>query len=157
MKFVLYNIGKTETGFVSEGTTEYIKRLSHFTDFSMIDLPEIKQGRNLTALQFKEKEAEILKKMLAKCDYIIILDEQGEHYTSRGFAMQINKIMNHGYKQVGFVTGGAYGFSDEIYAMAHSKISLSKMTFTHQMVRLFFVEQFYRAFTILKGLPYHND
>jgi 23S rRNA (pseudouridine1915-N3)-methyltransferase len=157
MKFQLYNIGKTDTDFLATGINNYLERLKHFIDFSIIDLPVLKQGKNLSAETYKQKEGEIIKKAVIKCDIVVILDENGTEYDSRNFAEWFKKIMNKGVKQVGFVTGGAYGFSDEIYKIADYKISLSKMTFTHQLVRLVFIEQLYRACTILKGLPYHND
>jgi 23S rRNA (pseudouridine1915-N3)-methyltransferase len=157
MKFQLFNIGKPDTDFLAAGINNYSERLKHFIDFTIIDLPVLKQGKNLSAESFKQKEGEIIKKAIIKCDIVIILDENGTEYDSRSFADWFNKIMNKGIKQVAFITGGAYGFSEDIYKMADYKISLSKMTYTHQLVRLVFMEQLYRACTIIKGLPYHND
>jgi 23S rRNA (pseudouridine1915-N3)-methyltransferase len=157
MKFVLYNVGKPGTGYLIEGMNEYHQRIKHFIDFSITDIPAIRQGSNITAEIFRQKEGEIIKKAIIKSDIIILLDENGTEYDSRGFAEWLGKIMNKGAKHVAFVTGGAYGFSDEIYKIADYQISLSKLTFTHQLVRLVFMEQLYRACTILKGVPYHND
>jgi 23S rRNA (pseudouridine1915-N3)-methyltransferase len=157
MKFLLFNIGKSNSEYLNTGINDYLRRLKHFIDFSITDLPGVRQGKNFTAEVYKQKEAEIIKKAVSKCDIIVILDENGTEYDSLGFAELINKMMNQGSKQVAFVTGGAFGFSEEIYKIAHYKISLSRMTFTHQLVRLVFIEQLYRAFTIIKGLPYHNE
>jgi 23S rRNA (pseudouridine1915-N3)-methyltransferase len=157
MKFILYNIGKSDADYLIDGINEYHLRIKHFIDFSITDLPAIRRGRNFTAETYKQKEGEIIRKATSKSDIIIILDENGTEYDSRGFAEWLNKIMNQGAKQVAFVTGGAYGFSEEIHIIADYKISLSRMTFTHQLVRLVFMEQLYRACTILRGLPYHND
>lgn len=157
MKFQLYNIGKPDTDFIVAGINIYAERLKHFIDFSITDLPVVKQGKNLPVESYKQKEGEIIRKAIIKNDIVIILDENGTEYDSRKFPEWFNRIMNKGVKQVAFVTGGAYGFSEDIYKMADYKISLSKMTYTHQLVRLVFLEQLYRACTILKGLPYHND
>jgi len=157
MKFHLYNIGKPDTDFLVAGINNYTDRLKHFIDFTITDLPVLKQGKNLSVELYKQKEGEIIKKAIIKSDIVIILDENGTEYDSRTFADWFNRIMNQGVKQVAFVTGGAYGFSEDIYKIADHKISLSKMTYTHQLVRLVFIEQLYRACTILKGLPYHND
>jgi 23S rRNA (pseudouridine1915-N3)-methyltransferase len=157
MKFYLYNIGKSDTEYLATGIKNYADRIKHFIDFSITDLPAVKNGKNLTFESFRQKEGELISKAVANCDIVIILDENGTEYDSRTFAGWLNKILNKGVKNVAFVSGGAYGFSEEIYKRADYKISLSKMTFTHQLVRLVFTEQLYRAFTILKGLPYHND
>jgi 23S rRNA (pseudouridine1915-N3)-methyltransferase len=157
MKFTLYNIGKTDSKYIKEGIGDYLKRIGHFIDFAFVDLPDIKQKKNLSPENIKQKEGEMLLKYLTKTDIIVLLDEEGTEYSSRGFSEWLNKLINQGNKQVSFVTGGAYGFSEEVFRKAHFKISLSKLTFTHQLVRLVFVEQLYRACTIIKGIPYHND
>jgi 23S rRNA (pseudouridine1915-N3)-methyltransferase len=157
MKFTLYNVGKTDNNYIKEGIGDYLKRIGHFIDFSVVDLPEVKQKKNLTPENIKLKEGEMLLKYLSKTDIVVLLDENGTEYTSRGFSDWLNKLINQGSKQVSFVTGGAYGFSDDVYKKAHFKISISKLTFTHQLVRLVFIEQLYRACTIIKGIPYHND
>jgi 23S rRNA (pseudouridine1915-N3)-methyltransferase len=157
MKFTLFNIGKTDTKYIAKGIAEYYQRIKHYIDFSIVDIPSIRQNRNLTEDIYKLKEGELLKKALSKSDVIILLDENGAEFDSRNFAKWLNKIMIRGTRNVAFVTGGAYGFSDEVYKISHYKISLSRMTFAHQLARLIFVEQLYRACTILKGIPYHND
>ena len=157
MKFTLFNIGKTDISYIRQGIDDYQKRIGHFIDFTIIDLPEIKQTKNFSPELIRQKEGELLIKNLNKIDICILLDEKGAEYNSRGFSDFLKKILNQGGKHIGFVIGGAYGFSEQVYKLAHFEISLSKFTFTHQMVRLIFVEQLYRAFTILKGIPYHND
>jgi 23S rRNA (pseudouridine1915-N3)-methyltransferase len=157
MKIVLYNIGKTEAPYLRTGVEEYIRRISHFIDFSVVDLPSVKHGKNLTSDVLCKKEGEMLLHALTNSGFIILLDEKGKEYSSRSFSEYLNRIMNQGVRQISFVTGGAYGFSKEVYAVAQHKFSLSQMTFTHQIVRLVFLEQLYRAFTLIKGIPYHND
>jgi 23S rRNA (pseudouridine1915-N3)-methyltransferase len=157
MKFTLYNIGKTDNKYIKEVIGDYSERIGHFIDFSIVDLPDIKQKKNLSPDNIKQKEGELLSRFLSKSDIIVLLDENGTEYSSRGFSEWLNKLINQGNKQVSFVTGGSYGFSEDIFKKADFKISLSKLTFTHQLVRLVFVEQLYRACTIIKGIPYHND
>ncbi len=157
MKFTFYNIGKTDRSYLQEGIEDYCHRIEHFIDFSIIDIPGIKSSQNLPDGMIRKKEGEALKKVLQKHDVIVLLDENGNEMNSRQFAGWLNKLQTQSYKHVAFVSGGAYGFSDVILKLAHYKISLSKMTFTHQMVRLIFTEQLYRACTILKGMNYHND
>lgn len=157
MKINLYNIGKTDAGYLLQGIEDYTRRLGHFTDISITDLPNVKQTSSMSPDAVKHNEGQKLEKVLFKSDLIILLDESGKEYSSRGLAEWLNKIMISGPKQISFVSGGAYGFSEEIQRMSDFKLSLSKMTFTHQMVRLIFLEQLYRAFTILKGMKYHND
>jgi len=157
MKVTLFNIGKTDKLFIKEAISDYHKRIGFFVDFSIVDLPDVKLAKNMNPQQIKQKEGEALMKFILKADICILLDEKGVEYTSRGFSEWLTKILNQGSKHIAFVTGGAFGFSEEIYKLAHYKMSLSKMTFTHQLVRLVFVEQLYRSFTIIKGIPYHND
>ncbi len=157
MKFALYNIGKTDTDYLLKGIEDYCNRIKHFIDFSVIDIPDIKSGNKMPPELVKKKEGEGLIKALSKQDVIILLDENGTEMNSRKFAEWLNKLQTQSYKQVAFVSGGAYGFSKEIYILAQQKISLSKLTYTHQMVRLVFVEQLYRACTLIKGMKYHND
>jgi 23S rRNA (pseudouridine1915-N3)-methyltransferase len=157
MKFTLYNIGKTEVPYLQQGIDEYLGRINHFINFSIIDLPQVRHGKGLSPEILSIKEGEILAKALANNDVIILLDEKGKEYTSRAFSGYLAGIMNQGVKHVAFVTGGAYGFSVEIRKLAHHSMSLSRMTFTHQLVRLIFAEQLYRALTLIKGIPYHND
>jgi len=157
MKITLLNIGKTDSAIIREGITDYQKRLGFFIDFSIVDLPDIKQAKNLSSEQIRQKEGELIIKSVIKADIVVLLDEKGTEYSSREFSDWLTKMIIQGCRHLVFVTGGAYGFSDGVYKLAQFKISLSRMTFTHQMVRLIFTEQLYRAFTILKGIPYHND
>lgn len=157
MKFNFYNIGKTDSDYLEKGIADYCSRIAHFYPFEVKNLPLIKKSANLPQHVLLQKEGEQLKKALAGEDIIVLLDEKGKEYNSRGFSVWIEKIMNRGARSIAFVSGGAFGFSDDIRALADYTISLSKMTFTHQLVRLIFVEQFYRACTILRGMKYHND
>jgi 23S rRNA (pseudouridine1915-N3)-methyltransferase len=157
MKISLYNIGKTDSTYLQKGIDDYTKRLQHFVDLSVYDISGIKQSSGMDPETVKRKEGEKLKKFMTKSDLIILLDEAGKEYSSRDLARWLNKVMISGPRQISFVTGGAFGFSEEILRLSDFKLSLSKMTFTHQMVRLIFLEQLYRAYTILKGMSYHND
>jgi 23S rRNA (pseudouridine1915-N3)-methyltransferase len=157
MKISLILNGKTEDKYLIEGCSNYEKRLKHYTTFETIVIPALKNTKALSVEQQKEKEGELLLKLITNSDVLILLDENGKEYDSVGFSEVIQKQMNSGIKNLIFVVGGPYGFSDAIYKRANGKISLSKMTFSHQMVRLFFVEQLYRAFTILKNEPYHHQ
>ncbi|MBN2891180.1 MAG: 23S rRNA (pseudouridine(1915)-N(3))-methyltransferase RlmH [Bacteroidales bacterium] len=154
MRITLVLIGKTETGFVSEGIKEYENRLKHYVKFEIIILPALKKIKNLSIEMQKKKESEFIESNIDLKSNIVLLDEIGKEYTSSGYAEWLNKQINAG-TDITFVVGGAYGFSDEM-RKKYPKIALSKMTFSHQMVRLFFVEQIYRAFTILKGENYHH-
>ncbi len=157
MKLKLICIGKTVKKHLIEGENEYIKRLKHYHAVEKVEIPEIKNAKTLTQEQIKKVEGELLLQHVNSADLLILLDENGSSFSSLDFATYIQKKFNTGAKTMVFVVGGAYGFSDEVYARATDKISLSKMTFSHQMVRLFFLEQLYRAFTILKGEPYHHQ
>ncbi|MFN7118270.1 MAG: 23S rRNA (pseudouridine(1915)-N(3))-methyltransferase RlmH [Saprospiraceae bacterium] len=156
MKIELWAIGKTNEKYLEEGITIYLKRLKHYINFEFSVIPDIKQAGNLNALQLKNKEGETILARLKNEDFLILLDEKGDVYTSEAFADYIQQKLQISYKRIIFLIGGAYGFSEDLYVRANSKLSLSKMTFSHQMVRLFFVEQLYRAMTILKNEPYHN-
>ncbi|QIE60791.1 23S rRNA (pseudouridine(1915)-N(3))-methyltransferase RlmH [Rasiella rasia] len=156
MKITLLAIGKTDDKDLQRLIALYSKRLGHYISFTSEIILDIKNSKNLSEEQQKQLEGvEILKKV-APNEALILLDEKGKTYTSEGFATFLQKKMNSGLKNLVFVIGGPYGFSQEIYARANGKISLSSMTFSHQMVRLFFVEQLYRAFTILRNEPYHH-
>ncbi len=157
MKIKLLCIGKTIFKFVDEGIELYQSRLKHFVDFEQIFIPDIKNTKNMPIDEIKKKEGMQIIKYITQGDYVIILDEKGITYTSEGFADFLLKKTDQNIKQLIFIVGGAYGFSTEIYDRADFKLSLSKMTFSHQIIRLFFLEQIYRAFTIIKGLPYHNQ
>ncbi len=156
MNIKLLAIGKTDNKQLLLLINEYEKRLGFYINFSLEIIPDIKNVKNLSEIQQKEKEGDLIIKKLQPTDILILLDENGIHYTSIEFSKYLQKKMNTGIKQLVFVIGGPYGFSNKIYNKAQGKISLSKMTFSHQMVRLFFIEQLYRGFTILKNEPYHH-
>ena len=157
MKIKLITIGKTDNKELQSLIQNYQNRLKHYIKFELEVIPDIKNVKNLSEKQQKEKEGELILKNIQKSDVVVLLDENGQQYKSIEFSKYFQKKMNSGIKQLVFVIGGPYGFSDEIYKRTRSKISLSKMTFSHQMIRLFFVEQIYRAFTILKNEPYHHE
>lgn len=156
MTIKLITIGKTDSRPLQELISDYQKRLKHYIKFHLDVVPDIKNAKNLSEVQQKEKEGEHILKRLQATDVLILLDENGKTYSSIEFSEYLQKKMNSGVKQLVFVVGGPYGFSDAIYQKAQGMISLSKMTFSHQMVRLFVVEQLYRAFTILRNEPYHH-
>jgi len=157
MTIKLLAIGKTDSSQLQELIEVYQKRLKHYINFDIELIPDLKKTKNLSEDQQKDKEGELILKRLSATDVLILFDEKGKHYTSVEFSTFLQKKMNSGIKQVVFLIGGPYGFSNEIYAKASGKISLSKMTFSHQMVRLFITEQIYRAYTILKNEPYHHQ
>ena len=156
MTIKLLAIGKTDSSELQKLTEVYQKRLQHYISFEMDLIPDLKKTKNLSEDQQKTKEGELILKKLAPTDILILFDEKGKNFSSVEFANYLQKKMNSGIKQLVFVIGGPYGFSDEVYQKATGKISLSKMTFSHQMVRLFITEQVYRAFTILRNEPYHH-
>ena len=156
MTIKLLAIGKTDSSQLQELIEVYQKRLNHYINFEIELIPDIKKTKNLSEEQQKEKEGELILKRLAPTDVLILFDEKGKHYSSVEFSDYLQKKMNAGTKQLVFLIGGPFGFSTKVYAKALGKISLSKMTFPHQMVRLFITEQIYRAFTILKNEPYHH-
>lgn len=156
MNIKLIVVGKTDDSNLNELIAQYTKRLAHYINFSIEILPDIKQAKNLSESEQKTREgAQILAKIGAG-DVLILLDEKGKQFSSMDFAAQLQKRMNSGVKQLVYVIGGPYGFSEELYSKAQGKISLSSMTFSHQMIRLFFIEQLYRGFTILRNEPYHH-
>lgn len=157
MKLTLLMVGKTDEKYLQEGIDRYKKRLKHYIDFRLEIIPDLKKGKNMKMSQQKLKEGEFILAKRAPAQEFHLLDEKGKQMTSRQFAAFLQKKMASGIKELVFVIGGPYGFSEEVYEQADSKISLSKMTFSHQLARLLCMEQFYRAFTILKGEPYHND
>ena len=157
MQITLLCIGKTNESYLKEGIQRYIKRLQHYISFSMIETADQKKWGSLPPTLQKEKEASLILPYIKKNDVTILLDERGKNHSSVAFASLLQQYMNRSVKNLLFVVGGAYGFSDAIYEAAHEKLSLSPMTFSHQMVRLFFTEQLYRAMTILKGEAYHNE
>ncbi len=156
MKIVFLVIGKTDESYLDAGILKYIKRLEHYVPFEMKIIPDIKNRKTLTEEQQKKAEGELILSNINIGDDLVLLDENGKTFSSVAFSQWIEKQMNIGSKRMIFVVGGPYGFSKEVYAKAKFKISLSEMTFSHQMIRLIFVEQLYRAFTIIKGEPYHH-
>ncbi len=157
MKISLLCIGKTDDGFIRSGIEAYLKRLKHYINFEIVLIPDIKNSKNLSRDQQKDKEGELILKQVSNTDLLILLDERGKEYRSVEFSRFLEKKMVESISHVVFVIGGPYGFSDAVYRRAGQQLSLSKMTFSHQMIRLFFVEQVYRAFTIMRGEPYHHE
>ena len=157
MNIILLVVGKTDEKYLQEGIDVYTKRLKHYVNFDLVVIPALKDQKGATPDEVKEREAALILKHTAKSDRIVLLDEHGTEHTSTGFAQYLQKQMNAGIRSLTFVIGGAFGFAPSVYAAASDKVSLSKMTFNHQMVRLFFAEQLYRAFTILNHEPYHNE
>jgi len=157
MNIKLIAIGKTDNNALQSLINDYTKRLSFYIKFDLDIIPDIKNVKNLSESQQKEKEGELILSKISPTDNLILLDENGKSFSSVGFSNELQKKKNAGIKTLVFVIGGPYGFSDTVYAKANGKISLSQMTFSHQMVRLFFIEQLYRGFTILKNEPYHHQ
>ena len=157
MKIVFVVIGKTDASYLTDAINEYKNRLIHYIPFDMEVIPDIKNVKNLSEAQQKEKEGELILKTLQQGDYLVLLDDKGKEFTSKMFSVYIEKKMHNVPKRLVFVVGGPYGFSEAVYKTASEKISLSKMTFSHQMVRLIFIEQLYRAMTILNNEPYHHE
>lgn len=156
MKIKLITIGKTDEQYLLEGIDKYISRLKHYVSFELTVISDLKMGKKANLELQKEKEGEEILQRIAKNEYVVLLDENGENYNSIAFSNYLQKRMNAGLDLV-FVIGGPFGFSKRIYERANAKMALSKMTFSHQMVRLFFIEQLYRGFTILKGEKYHHQ
>ena len=157
MRINLLCIGKTKEKEFQNLIKYYDKRLPRHWNFSIIEIPDLKNAKNLSPELIKIQEGQLFVNHIDSADYIILLDEKGKKFTSRAFSKKMDQWLNSSVKKINFLIGGAYGFSDEIYALANDKIALSEMTFTHQMIRLFFIEQLYRADQILQGKPYHND
>jgi 23S rRNA (pseudouridine1915-N3)-methyltransferase len=157
MKITLLLVGKTSERYLNEAIDIFEKRLKHYIPFQIEVIPEPKNGRNMSIAQQKEKEGELILKQILDTDHVILLDEAGVQYTSKGFAQMLEKFITMGTKRLVFVVGGPYGFSPSVYERGNMKLSLSKMTFSHQLIRLIFIEQVYRGMTILKGEPYHHE
>ena len=157
MNIKLLAIGKTDDKALQSLIDDYTKRLSFYIKFELDIIPDVKNAKSLSQSQQKEKEGELILSKISSSDQMILLDENGKSFSSMAFSSELQKKMNAGIKTLVFVIGGPYGFSDAVYAKARGKISLSAMTFSHQMVRLFFIEQVYRAFTILRNEPYHHN
>ena len=157
MKIVLLVVGKTCAGYWQEAQSDYSERLSHYFPFETEVIQDIKNKKSRSEAQQKEHEGRLIIKALQAGDDCVLLDERGKEYTSKQFAVYMDKKFQSSPKRLVFVIGGAFGFSDEILERPYERISLSKMTFSHQMVRPIFVEQLYRAMTILRGEPYHHN
>lgn len=157
MKIELAVIGKTSIGYLKQGIDEYIKRLKHYVPFEIKYIDDIKNTKNISEDQQKRTEGAKILSLLDKSDFVVLLDEHGKEYTSLQYSSYIQKRMLSGAKKVVFVIGGPYGFSQEVYDRANDKISFSKMTFNHEMIRLIFTEQLYRAYTIINHEPYHHE
>lgn len=156
MKVCLLVIGKTDVAYIRAGIEEYEKRLTRYVPYEMRVLPDVKNSKNMSEGLQKEKEGELLLEQLLPTDLVVLLDENGKQYSSVGFSDFLAQKMLNGIKRLVFVIGGPYGFAEKVYQRGNDKISLSKMTFSHQMVRMIFAEQLYRAMTIMKGEPYHH-
>jgi 23S rRNA (pseudouridine1915-N3)-methyltransferase len=157
MKITFLVVGKANHSSLIQLQEEYQNRLKHYISFETITIPELKNTKNISESEQKEKEADLILKQLETTDEVILLDEKGKQLTSVAFSEFLSKKMLASHKRMVFVVGGPYGFSERIYNRANGLISLSAMTFSHQMIRVIFVEQLYRAFTILKGEPYHHE
>jgi 23S rRNA (pseudouridine1915-N3)-methyltransferase len=156
LKIVILTLGKTSASYLREGISVYQDRLKHYAKVEYKELPDA-QAKGLSPDMLKEREGDQFLKQLKQDDVVLLLDENGDHFSSRGFAEMLQRRMNSGVKQMVLIIGGAFGFSNEMYARANGKISFSKMTYSHEMIRLLLVEQLYRAHTILKGESYHHD
>ena len=157
MKIKLIVVGKTNAKYLVEGEKEYVKRLLHYINFEEIIIPDVKQSGKLSESELKKKEGQLILAKLENSNHVILLDDKGKSFSSLQFSEFLQQKMNSSLKSLVFVVGGSYGFSDEVYLRANSKFSLSKMTFSHQMVRLIFKEQLYRGFSILRGEKYHHE
>lgn len=157
MKIVLIFVGKTVEEWLKQGIQNYVERIGHFTTFEIQIIPDLKNTKNMETSIQKEREGESIIKLLQRGDHVILLDDKGLEMTSEQMSVWIDKKISLSVKRIVFIVGGPYGFSKDVYDIANEKLSLSKMTFSHQMVRLIFVEQLYRAFTIINGMPYHHS
>lgn len=157
MKITLLTVGKTDRDWVRQGLDIYVSRLKHYIPFSIVEIPELKNVSSLTKEQIRTREGELILRNLRPTDDVILLDERGKEYSSVELAKILQDKINYTGKDIVYIIGGAYGFSDAVYRRADSRLSLSRMTFSHQMVRAIFAEQIYRAFTIMKGEPYHHE
>lgn len=157
MKISLLCIGKTDDKFIQEGIEKYLKRLKHYIPFHIITLADIKNAKNMSTVQQMEKEGELFFKNLTNTDFVVLLDEKGKAFRSVEFADYLQQKMVGSVQHIVFLIGGPYGFAPKVKERANFAMSLSKLTFSHQMVRLFFIEQVYRALTIMKGEPYHHE
>jgi 23S rRNA (pseudouridine1915-N3)-methyltransferase len=156
MNIVLVVVGKTNEEYLIEGISDFQKRLKHYLNFEIIEILNIKNAKNFSKTELMKKEGDLILKQIQNSDHLVLLDDKGKDFTSKKFSEKLQQWMLSGKKRLIFVIGGAYGFSQEVYIRGNEKLSLSKMTFSHQMVRLFFVEQLYRGYTILNNEPYHH-
>ena len=156
MKLACWMVGKTQDKYLEEGIQVFTRRIQRYTPMEWWEMPALKNTTSFSATQFKEKEGELILQKLKPDDILVLLDEKGKHYGSEEFAHWLDHTLHHSTKRVIFLIGGAYGFSPAVYDRANAKLALSYMTFSHQMIRLFLAEQIYRAYTILRGEPYHN-
>ena len=157
MKILLLVIGKTDEKYLMDGMDKYRNRLKHYIGFDYEEIPDIKNRKSLSELQQKKSEGDLILSKVKAGDKLVLLDDKGKDYSSVAFSKHLQQQMNSGIKRLVFVVGGPYGFDASVYSKAQGKLSLSKMTFSHQMIRLFMVEQVYRAMTILKNEPYHHE
>ena len=158
MKLAIIWVGKTSTDYISKAIDTYVQRIGHYMPIEVIEVADVKNAKNMDVAQLREKEGELIIKQLRADDYVVFLDDKGKQMSSTEFAYWIDKQnMNSGIKRLVFVIGGAYGFSVEAYRHVKSFLSISKMTFSHQIIRPILVEQIYRAMTILRGEPYHHE
>mgnify|MGYP000989706152 CR=1 FL=1 len=156
MKICLYIVGKTKNSGIEKEINEFKRRIEHYVKFEINTIIEPRERKNYSLEQIKKSESELILAKIEKSDFVVLLDERGKEYTSNEFASFIQLKMNSGIKKVVFIIGGAYGFGEDVYKRANELVALSKLTFSHQIVRLIFIEQLYRAFTIIKGEPYHH-
>jgi len=157
MKIQLLVVGASPKSYLKEGEELYSSRLNNYIPFEKVEIADLKNAKNLSKDQIRSEEGILILNKIKPTDFVVLLDEKGKSFRSTDFAVWLQEIMNQGPKKMVFVVGGAYGFSEEVYNRANRKISLSDMTFTHQMIRLLFCEQLYRAFTILRNEPYHHE
>lgn len=157
MNIQLLTIGKTKSKYVTEGIQEYLKRLKRYVDFEIIEIPDVRNAGRISKNEQKEAEGRLILNRILPSDHLMLLDERGKQYRSTEFADRLQTIMASGRKRLVMAVGGPYGFSQAVYDRGNELLSLSKMTFNHEMVRLFITEQMYRGMTILKGEPYHHD
>jgi 23S rRNA (pseudouridine1915-N3)-methyltransferase len=157
MKITLLCVGKTQNSHFVDLIAHYQRRLTHYTSFEKVEIESRKKKKNLSKEEQKKEEGSLILDKLQPSDFLVLLDDKGKQMDTLGFANDLQKKLNSGMKSCVFVVGGSYGFSDQVYKRANEKLSLSKMTLTHQMVRLLFIEQLYRAFTVLRNEPYHHE
>ena len=157
MKIVLLTVGRTSENYLIAGIAHYQKRLNHYTQFEILEIVNFKNAKNFSNAEIMKKEGKLILQKIQISDHLVLLDDKGKDFTSLDFSKKLQSWMLSGKKRLVFLVGGAYGFSSDVYDRANEKISLSKMTFSHQMVRLFFIEQIYRGYTILNNEPYHHQ